>query len=55
MNAPSVLLSMTVENEPTTIKHIPDSHTISFEVSPESLETIIEGLGKIRDQLSQIH
>ena len=54
MNVPSVLMSLSVENEPVSSSSMPDTSKIVFELSAESLQTMAEGLGKIRDQLSRI-
>lgn len=52
MNTPSVIMALTIENAPTSVHELPDCQTIDFELSREALETVIDGLGKIRDQLS---
>jgi hypothetical protein len=45
-------MALTVENAPVRVDQLPDCQTIDFELSREALETVIDGLGKIRDQLS---
>ncbi len=52
MHAPSVIMALTVEDSPSRSDELPDCQTIDFELSREALETVIDGLGKIRDQLS---
>jgi len=54
MSIPSVQMTMQIENEPTSINNMPEVSNVVFEVSAESVQTIIEGLGKIREQLSLI-
>jgi hypothetical protein len=52
MHAPTVIMALTVESSPVRVDQLPDCQTIDFELSREALETVIDGLGKIRDQLS---
>lgn len=57
MEAPSVIISLDVEGSASTpagALEMPDTRTVDFEVSREALETVIDGLGKIRDQLSKM-
>jgi hypothetical protein len=49
---PSILMSLQVEDSPHTTHSLPDTHQVQFELSRETLETMIDGLGKIRDQLA---
>ncbi len=44
-------MSLQVEDIATTTKSLPDTRQVQFELSREALETMIDGLGKIRDQL----
>lgn len=44
-------MSLTIENIPTNTHELPSRDKINFEVNRESLETMIDGLSKIRDQL----
>jgi COMM domain containing 9 len=66
MSVPCVLVQMEVEKEQTS-NHTPFSfsreinskkddqiETITFELSQASLATMLEGLGKIRDQLNAV-
>jgi len=54
MSIPSVQMSMQIENEHSNIESMPEVSNVVFEISAESVQTIIEGLGKIREQLSLI-
>ncbi len=51
---PSVLMSLQVEDIPESTINLPKNQTINFELSREALETMIDGLGKIRDQLKNM-
>lgn len=51
---PSILMSLQVEDAPVTTKSLPDTRQVQFELSREALETMIDGLGKIRDQLASM-
>ncbi len=52
MNVPSVLLELAVERQPTRTDEVPGTEKVAMELSRETLETLLDGLGKIRDQLS---
>ena len=52
MNVPSVLLELAVERQPTRTDEMPGTEKVAMELSRETLETLLDGLGKIRDQLS---
>jgi hypothetical protein len=54
MSIPTVVMSLSVENELSSILSMPDAKKILFEVDIQSLNTMIEGFGKIRDQLSRV-
>eukprot|EP01033_Poteriospumella_lacustris_P001588 gene1588-1153_t len=49
---PSILMSLQVEDAPSSTNALPDTRQVQFELSREALETMIDGLGKIRDQLA---
>jgi COMM domain containing 9 len=51
MNIPSLLVELDVEPIPSAVDAPATVQKISFELSRESLETILDGLGRIRDQL----
>lgn len=53
MQVPVALVEIEMEAERTsTFDPIGKTRKVNFEVNKESLETMLEGLGKIRDQLS---
>lgn len=52
MHAPSVIMALTVEGAPNRVDSLPDCTVVDFELSREALETVLDGMGKIRDQLS---
>jgi COMM domain containing 9 len=51
MSIPSVLVELQVEQTPTRLDAPPQVEKIPFELSPSALETMLDGLGRIRDQL----
>ena len=52
MNIPSVTIELQVERQPMMVSQVPTIEKISMELSKGSLDTLLDGLGKIRDQLS---
>ena len=52
MNVPVVVVGLEVEEQPTSIEELPVTRRVDFELSREALSTMLDGLGKIRDQLS---
>ena len=55
MQVPVALVEIEMEADRTsTFDPIGTTRKINFEVNKESLETMLEGLGKIRDQLSMM-
>ena len=53
MNVPVVLVRLKVEGTPTDIGVIPPAQEVDFELSREALETMLDGMTKIRDQLTK--
>jgi COMM domain containing 9 len=51
LNIPSLLLELSLEPTPQTTDGPSSVEKISFELSREALETVLDGLGRIRDQL----
>jgi hypothetical protein len=43
-----------VQDVPTHVGTVPDVKNVQFELSKESLQTMLDGLNKIRSQLSAI-
>ncbi|XP_004343058.1 COMM domain-containing protein 9 [Capsaspora owczarzaki ATCC 30864] len=54
MAVPTVLLQMKVRDTPTRTDQQPGESIVNFELTKETLETMLDGLGKIRDQLSSV-
>ena len=55
MAVPAVLVDLKVRTQPTKQGVVPGVENVSFELSKEALDTMVEGLGRIRDQLSSIN
>jgi hypothetical protein len=43
-----------VQDAPLELDNKPDTSTLNVELSKETIETMLDGLGKIRDQLSSV-
>lgn len=43
-----------VQSSPDTVSDMPVIRTVNVEFSKETLDTMLDGLGKIRDQLSSV-
>ena len=54
LNIPSVIVSLSIEDQETHMDSMPSTRPYQFELSKESLDTMIEGFGRIRDQLTKI-
>eukprot|EP00051_Salpingoeca_urceolata_P027678 m.482735 g.482735 ORF g.482735 m.482735 type:complete len:192 (-) comp22649_c0_seq1:92-667(-) len=54
MSLPTCLVQMKVEDLPEKSDGIAPVQYVTFEVNKETLETMLDGLGKIRDQLSSV-
>ena len=54
MSVPTTIVDLQIEQQPEKVGEMPVVRDVSFELSKEALETMLEGLGKIRDQLSSI-
>lgn len=54
MAVPTVLVSMKVQNQPTEVGVMPSVKDVQFEMGASALNTLLDGLGKIRDQLGSI-
>ena len=54
MSVPTVLVGMKVQDVPTRVDLVPDVKDVQFELSKEALQTMLDGLNKIRDQLSAV-
>ena len=47
-------VSMQVQDTSTEVNQMPPVSTVNVELSKETLDTMLDGLGKIRDQLSSV-
>lgn len=54
MQIPSVIMSLNIESTPCFTGDMSKVETVDVEMSREALETMIDGLGKIRDQLNNM-
>jgi hypothetical protein len=58
INTPVVRINLVVENACTFTNTVPaaikDSESIPLELSKEALDTMLEGLGRIKDQLANM-
>uniref|UniRef100_A0A8W8NB71 COMM domain-containing protein n=2 Tax=Magallana gigas TaxID=29159 RepID=A0A8W8NB71_MAGGI len=53
-SVPTCILQMKVQENQTDVKTTPENHNINVELSKETLDTMLDGLSKIRDQLSSV-
>ncbi|XP_053576495.1 COMM domain-containing protein 9 [Bombina bombina] len=54
MAVPTVLLQMKIQEDPELCGLELSTSTLSMELSKETLDTMLDGLGRIRDQLSAV-
>lgn len=54
MSVPTCILQMKVQENPTHSSVVPDISSVNVELSKETLDTMLDGLSKIRDQLSSV-
>mmetsp|Transcript_20719 Transcript_20719/g.26819 ORF Transcript_20719/g.26819 Transcript_20719/m.26819 type:complete len:84 (-) Transcript_20719:7-258(-) len=54
MGQPSVAVDLKVRDQPSRQGIQPETRLESFEMSPGVLEVMLEGFGRIRDQLTQV-
>lgn len=54
MAQPAIIMEMKVQDTPTRADAMAQQRHITFELNKETLDTMLDGLGKIRDQLSSI-
>ena len=54
MRVPSVLLKMSVQQQPKVVGEQPEPRVVTFELSREALNTMLEGLQFVRTQLAAI-
>lgn len=54
MSAPSLILDLKVQDQPQSAGQIPAARRVEFELSKEALQTMLDGLGRIRNQLGSV-
>ena len=54
MAVPSVLVDLKVQDQPSSTERVPCTRHVEFELSKEALQTMLDGLGRIRDQLGAV-
>jgi hypothetical protein len=54
MRVPSLLVDLKVQDQPEATNRVPSARHVEFELSQEALLTMLDGLGRIRDQLGAV-
>jgi hypothetical protein len=54
MAVPTCLVQMKVQSTPETTREMAEVQSVNVEFSKETLDTMLDGLSKIRDQLSSV-
>jgi hypothetical protein len=54
MNLPSLIVQLKIKENPQSIHDEPKISNINFEMTKSALDTVLEGLWQIRDQLSSL-
>jgi len=54
MSAPTVLVQLHVDQPPARVEEETQATRVTFELDRATLETMLEGLGRIRDQLNTV-
>jgi hypothetical protein len=54
MSAPTCLLQLKVQQSPSNTQDMVPAENVTVELSKETLETMLDGLGMIRDQLASV-
>ncbi|XP_013408180.1 COMM domain-containing protein 9-like [Lingula anatina] len=54
MSVPTCIMQLKVQENSTKIDSVPEVTSMNVELSKETLDTMLDGLGKIRDQLSSV-
>lgn len=52
MNVPTVRVQLKIEDQPRSAGEMPQVSNVDFELSREALGTMLDGLGKIKEQLA---
>lgn len=54
MSVPTCILQLKIQEEANSTERVPGTESLNVELSKEKLEAMLDGLGKIRDQLSSV-
>ncbi|XP_065835116.1 COMM domain-containing protein 9-like [Oscarella lobularis] len=54
MSVPTCIVQMKVQKQAERVDQIPSIENVNIEFTKETLDTMLDGLGKIRDQLSSV-
>ncbi|GFR61831.1 COMM domain-containing protein 9-like [Elysia marginata] len=54
MSVPTCILNLQIEPRALQVNQTPQAETVNVELSKETLDTMLDGLGKIRDQLASV-
>ncbi|XP_059177644.1 COMM domain-containing protein 9-like [Physella acuta] len=54
MSVPTCILNFQIQENKTDVKETAQTENINVELSKETLDTMLDGLGKIRDQLASV-
>ncbi|RUS91300.1 hypothetical protein EGW08_000914 [Elysia chlorotica] len=54
MSVPTCILNLQIEPRAVQVDATPQAETVNVELSKETLDTMLDGLGKIRDQLASV-
>ncbi|KAK6973834.1 COMM domain-containing protein 9, partial [Biomphalaria glabrata] len=54
MSVPTCMLNLEIQEQPGKIQQTAGIENVSVELSKETLDTMLDGLGKIRDQLASV-
>lgn len=54
MSVPTCILNLQIEPRAMQVTETPQAETVNVELSKETLDTMLDGLGKIRDQLASV-
>ncbi|KAH9504973.1 COMM domain-containing protein 9, partial [Bulinus truncatus] len=54
MSVPTCILNLEIQEQPGSIHQTAGTENVNVELSKETLDTMLDGLGKIRDQLASV-
>ncbi|XP_077994929.1 COMM domain-containing protein 9-like [Glandiceps talaboti] len=54
MSMPTCVVQLKIQDTPKQVDNVPEVSSLSVELSKETLDTMLDGLGKIRDQLNSV-